>query len=100
MRGFRYAFGLALTVGAGLAASAALGSTSTQSATTTTAATSTAATTTAVAVPSNMTRPTITGTARDGSAVTATHGSWTGSPTSYTYRWLRCDSGGGACTAI
>jgi hypothetical protein len=106
MRGFRYAFGLALAVGAGLATSVALGSTSVQSATTsttrTTGTTSTVATTTttAVAAPSNTARPAITGTARDGSALDATNGSWTGSPTSYTYRWLRCDSSGGACAAI
>ena len=98
MRGFRYAFGLAIAVGAGLATSVALGSTSMQSATTST--TTTTKTTTSVAVPSNTTRPTITGTARDGSAVTATNGSWTGNPTSYAYRWLRCDSSGGACATI
>ena len=100
MRGFRYAFGLALAVGAGLATSVALGSTSMQSATTSTTPTTAATTTTSVAVPSNTTRPTITGTARDGSAVSATNGSWTGSPTSYAYHWLRCDSSGGACAAI
>jgi hypothetical protein len=95
MRGARYAFGLALAVGAGLATSVALGSTSRQSATTTTTAV-----TTSVAPPANTTRPAISGTARDGSTLTASNGSWTGKPTAYTYRWLRCDSSGGACATI
>jgi hypothetical protein len=52
------------------------------------------------AVPSNTTLPSISGSARDGSILTASHGSWTGSPTSYAYAWLRCDSQGGNCTTI
>src|SRR5258706_10863010 len=52
------------------------------------------------AVPSNPSLPSISGSARDGSILTASHGSWTGSPTSYAYAWLRCDTQGGNCTTI
>ncbi len=41
--------------------------------------------------PVNTARPTIGGTPREGSALTADPGSWTGSPTSYTYQWQDCD---------
>jgi len=52
------------------------------------------------AVPSNTSLPSISGSARDGSDLTADHGGWTGSPTSYAYAWLRCDTQGGNCNAI
>jgi hypothetical protein len=54
----------------------------------------------AKAVPANTSLPSISGSARDGSLLTASHGSWTGSPTSYAYAWQRCDTDGGACAAI
>jgi hypothetical protein len=52
------------------------------------------------AAPSNTSLPSISGSARDGSLLTASHGSWTGSPTSYAYQWLRCDTQGGNCGPI
>src|SRR5581483_4552776 len=52
------------------------------------------------AVPVNTALPTVNGLAGQGQTLTATTGSWTGSPTSYRYQWQRCDSGGAACQAI
>ena len=47
------------------------------------------------ASPTISSSPTITGTARTGSRLTASSpGSWTGSPTSYAYQWQRATSGG------
>jgi hypothetical protein len=47
------------------------------------------------AAPVNTALPAITGTAAVGQTVTTSDGSWTGSPTSFTYEWLRCPSSGG-----
>lgn len=47
------------------------------------------------AVPANTTQPAISGTATVGSTLTATQGSWSGSPTSFSYQWVRCPSSGG-----
>ncbi|HEX4564999.1 MAG TPA: hypothetical protein VH138_00155, partial [Vicinamibacterales bacterium] len=52
------------------------------------------------AVPSNTSLPSISGSARDGSDLTASHGSWNGNPSSYAYAWLRCDTQGGNCKGI
>ena len=49
--------------------------------------------------PVNKTPPTITGTAEVGQKLTATHGTWTGKPTSFHYVWSRCDTDG-ACLTI
>src|SRR5207249_362852 len=53
-------------------------------------------------VPSNETPPTITGEARQGQTLTEVHGSWTNSPTSFSYQWLQCNSEGtlASCTHI
>jgi len=48
------------------------------------------------AVPTNTVLPAITGTAAVGQTVTTSDGTWTGSPTSFTYEWLRCPSSGGS----
>jgi hypothetical protein len=54
----------------------------------------------ATAAPSNTSLPSISGSARDGSLLTASHGSWTNSPTSYAYQWQRCDAQAGNCADI
>jgi hypothetical protein len=44
--------------------------------------------------------PVIVGTPTEGQVLSETHGSWTNSPTSYSYQWQRCDSGGSNCLSI
>ena len=50
--------------------------------------------------PTNTAIPVITGTARTGATLTASNGSWTGSPTSYTYQWKRATTSGGTYSNI
>jgi hypothetical protein len=52
------------------------------------------------AAPANTGTPTISGTPQEGSTLSADHGTWTGSPSSYEYAWSRCDQNGNGCSAI
>lgn len=52
------------------------------------------------AAPTNSGTPGISGTAQEGSTLTASTGSWTGSPTSYAYAWLQCDANGDNCVGL
>jgi polysaccharide biosynthesis protein PslG len=69
------------------------------SATATSAATGAVAAAT-LSAPTNTSLPQLSGTAQAGQTMTASSGSWSGSPTSYAYQWRRCDSGGASCSAI
>jgi hypothetical protein len=55
----------------------------------------------AVAAPPQSTSPpTIDGTFRQGSTLTTSNGQWANNPTSFSYRWQRCDSNGSNCVTI
>ena len=54
----------------------------------------------ATSKPVNQTPPTISGTAQQGMTLTASPGTWSNSPTSYAYKWQRCDPAGAHCAAI
>lgn len=56
--------------------------------------------TSAPAAPTNSTPPAVTGQTAQDQTLTTSNGSWTGSPTSYTYQWKDCDATGSNCTNI
>ena len=51
------------------------------------------------AAPANIKPPTISGTAKVGKKLTASHGNWSRVP-KFTYRWLRCSAAGTSCKGI
>jgi hypothetical protein len=51
--------------------------------------------------PSNTSPPSIAGTPQGGQTLSASAGSWSGTPPiGFAYQWRRCDSGGGSCADI
>lgn len=54
----------------------------------------------ATAAPGNTSLPWIGGAPQQGQTLTATNGTWSGNPTSYTYAWSSCDANGANCKAI
>src|SRR5204863_314886 len=63
--------------------------------------TATAVVQAAASVPVNTVAPSVSGQAVAGQLLTASPGSWSGSPApTFAYQWQRCDSGGANCVAI
>lgn len=54
----------------------------------------------ATAPPSNTAAPQVSGTPRQGATFTAYPGTWTNSPTRYSYSWIRCDANANNCAGI
>src|ERR671919_1464462 len=54
----------------------------------------------AVPVPAVTKLPSISGTAREGERLRADRGQWTNNPTSYAFRWQRCNTAGRSCNNI
>jgi hypothetical protein len=52
------------------------------------------------AAPVNTAAPAISGTPTVGQTLTTSDGTWSNSPTSYAYQWLRCNGGGNSCATI
>jgi Hypothetical glycosyl hydrolase family 15 len=68
--------------------------------TTTSSTTTTTPTNTPSAPPSALKSPAISGPLIVGKTAKTSTGTWSGDPTSFSYRWYRCDAAGANCTAI
>jgi hypothetical protein len=53
-----------------------------------------------VVAPANTVAPVLSGTTTAGQTVSTSNGTWSGSPTSYSYAWQDCDSSGNACVNV
>ena len=51
-------------------------------------------------MPAASATPHISGRARVGKKLTASKGSWSGTPAAYRFQWLRCSAQGGSCKTI
>lgn len=51
-------------------------------------------------VPANESPPTVNGTSQEGGTLAADVGIWSGTSSSYTFEWRRCDGDGASCTSI
>src|SRR6266498_1051167 len=58
------------------------------------------AATAAAAPPANTAPPSISGTPTVGQTLTASEGTWSNTPTSFAYQWLRCNGGGNSCADV
>lgn len=68
---------------------------------TTTVSTSMPSDVVAASAPNSASAPRISGTAANGSELTAGHEGWAGTaPLTYTYQWEQCDASGDGCTTI
>jgi hypothetical protein len=54
----------------------------------------------AAARPVALAPPQLSGTPQVGQTLHGTAGTWSGAPTSFAYRWRRCDSAGAGCAAV
>src|SRR4029077_11493405 len=54
----------------------------------------------ALSPPANVSPPAISGKTLIGARLTASPGTWSNSPTSYAYRWQRCNLAGARCVSI
>jgi hypothetical protein len=90
------AVGTVALAAAGLLVASATGSAA-PAATTTTTTTPTATT---APTPRNTEPPAISGTPQVGQTLTASTGSWSPEPSSFSYQWRRCDKNGGSCANI
>jgi hypothetical protein len=52
------------------------------------------------AAPVNSTPPSVSGSAVEGQTLSASSGTWTGSPTSYAYQWQDCSALGEGCLSV
>jgi hypothetical protein len=50
--------------------------------------------------PADVSPPSISGTAEQGQTLSVTRGDWTGSPSTYSERWLLCSAAGSGCSTI
>ena len=50
--------------------------------------------------PAALTPPSIAGTAQVGQVLSSSVGTWSGAPTTFTYRWQRCSASGTSCLTI